>query len=99
MLLVMTETNLNKREQFLDCSHSRFGGKVLHFLNRPFFLNKVDDFTLRSLYPRAKNTLLTGQEGKWALLVPILSQINRINTFEPSSYIATHKLLTTVSHE
>jgi len=97
MLLVMTETNLYKREQFLDCSHSSFGGKVLHFLNPSF--NKVDDFMLRSLYPRGKNILLTGKEGKWPLVVPILSQINRIHPFEPSSYIAIHKLLTTVSHE
>lgn len=35
MFLVMMETNLYKREQLLDCSHSRFGGKVLHFLNPP----------------------------------------------------------------
>jgi len=54
---------------------------------------------LRSLYPRGKNILLTGKEVKWALVVPILSQINRIHPFEPSFYIATHKLLTTVSHE
>jgi len=68
MLLVMTETNLYKREQFLDCSHPRFGSKVLHFLNPCF--NKIDDFKLRSLYPRGKYTLLTGQEGKW-VLVPV----------------------------
>jgi hypothetical protein len=63
MLLVTTETSIYKPEQFLDCSHSRFGGSVPYFLNPLFLKNKVDYFMLRFLYPRGKSTLLNGEEG------------------------------------